>query len=405
MKLAINRAEEKYLPVTYELPFPRAEYATRLQRVRNDMAKAGVDAAIITLPRDFSWLTGTRVDYYCAESPQWMIVWDGEPVGIVRHLEALTHRCCSVLEQWVEYPDEGPINPFDPVLYTARALEDLNLGDKHIGINYRVAAVEDLARFQELLPRARFADFRAERIRVRRSPAELECIRLANDVNRRALAGTIEAIQPGWSEWEMMTHLAAGHAEQLQDEYFYSAMGGTVCQVGNHMLHMHALRTPAERKAKKIEPGDGAWIEPGVFVKDYVGCMIRTFWLGEPPHRVREAMDATSEAFERLRRAMKPGRTSGEVDAAARKFLTQGGFEMQHRSGYMANERWMDGGIMSLTPGNPLILQPGHVFHTPIHVFLPGIGYVGSSEQVRVTESGCEVIGDQSVCPRELHLK
>jgi hypothetical protein len=24
---------------------------------------------------------------------------------------------------------------------------------------------------------------------------------------------------------------------------------------------------------------------------------------------------------------------------------------------------------------------------------------------VRVTETGCEVIGNQSVCPRELHLK
>jgi Xaa-Pro dipeptidase len=147
------------------------------------------------------------------------------------------------------------------------------------------------------------------------------------------------------------------------------------------------------------------WIEPGVFVKDYVGCMIRTLWFREPPARVREAMDATAEAFERLVRAMKPGRTSSEVDAAARRYLTQQGFDMQHRSGYMANEKWMDGGILSLTPGNPLILQPGHLLHTPIHVFVPGVGYVGSSEQVLVTETGCEVIGDPAVCPRELYIK
>ncbi len=398
-------APQLYAPVTYELPFPRSEYETRLKRVRAEMDQAGTDATIVTIPRDFSWLTGTRVDYYCAESPQWIIVWAGEPVGVVRHLEALTHRCCSYLERWVEFPDEGPFNPFDPVLYTARALEDLGLAGKRIGINLRVTPVEEYARFQELLPRARLVDFRVERIRVRRSPAEIECIRQANQVNRSALAATIEAMDIGWSEWDLIQHLAHGHAEQLKDEYFYSAMGGTVCQVGSHMLHMHALRTPAERRAKRVAPGDGIWIEPGVFVKDYVGCMIRTAWFREPPAIVREALDATGEAFERLTRAIKPGRTSGEVDAAARRYLTDRGFDMQHRSGYMANEKWMDGGILSLTPGNPLVLQPGHVFHTPIHVFLPGIGYVGSSEQVLVTENGCEVLGDPAVCPRRLYVK
>jgi Xaa-Pro dipeptidase len=400
-----NGATDLYTPVTYDLPFSRAEYESRFARVRQEMAQAGLDATIVTIPRDFSWLTGTRVDYYCAESPQWLIVWAGEPVGVVRHLEALTHRCCSFLNEWVEYPDEGPVNPFDPVLYTARALEDLGLADKRIGINLRVTPVEEHVRFQELLPRAKLADFRVEKIRVRRSPAELDSIRLANQVNRTALAATIEAIDLGWSEWDIITHLAHGHAEQLKDEYFYSAMGGTVCQVGSHMLHMHALRTPAERRAKRVAPGDGMWIEPGVFVKDYVGCMIRTVWFREPPARVREAMDATGEAFERLVRAMKPGRTSSEVDAAARRYLTQQGFDMQHRSGYMANEKWMDGGILSLTPGNPLILQPGHLLHTPIHVFVPGIGYVGSSEQVLVTENGCEVLGDPAVCPRQLYIK
>jgi Xaa-Pro aminopeptidase len=78
---------------------------------------------------------------------------------------------------------------------------------------------------------------------------------------------------------------------------------------------------------------------------------------------------------------------------------------MQHRSGYTSNERWSDAGILSLTPDNPLKLEPGQVFHLPLHVFLPGIGYVGASEQVCVTATGCEVIGDTSVCPGELYIK
>jgi Xaa-Pro dipeptidase len=401
----VRQAAGPYAPVTYELPFPRAEYESRHARVRAHMARAGVDVAVVTMARDFSWLTGTRVDYYCAESPQWLIVWSGEPVGIVRRLEALTHRCCSFITEWVEYPDEGAVNPYDPVLYLAWTLERLGLAGSCIGVNPRVMPSEDDARLRAFLPRASFVDFRVEQIRVRRSPLELECIRRANAVNRAALADTIASIEPGWSEWDIILHLAQGHELRLGDEYFYSAMGGTVCQVGNHMLHMHAVRTPFERKAKRVADGDGIWIEPGVFVKDYVGCMIRTLWFGEPPRRVREAMDATAAAFDRLVGAMAAGRTAHEVDAVARDPLAAAGFEMQHRSGYMANERWMDGGILSLTPGNPLILEAGQVFHCPTHVFLPGVGYVGSSEQVLVTDTGCEVIGDEAGCPRRPYLK
>jgi Xaa-Pro dipeptidase len=394
-----------YTPLSYELPFPRSEYEARHARVRKHMALAGVDAVIVTMPRDFSWLTGTRVDYYASESPQWLIVWAGEPVGIVRHLEALTHRCCSFVNEWVEYPDEGPVNPYDPVAYTANTLKRLGLADKRIGFNLRVTPVEEYVRLQELLPEARVVDFRVEQIRVRRTELELDCIRRANNVNRAALVETIEAMEPGWSEWDIVMHLCHGHEKRLGDDYFYSATGATVCQLGEHMLHMHVVRTPAERKQRRVARGDGMWIEPGIFVKTYVGCMIRTVWFGEPPSRVRAALDATHEAFDRLARVIAPGRTAHEVDAVARDYITAAGFDMQHRSGYTANERWSDAGILSLTPGNPLKLEAGQVFHLPMHVFLPGIGYVGSSEQVCVTETGCEILGDTSVCPRRLYVK
>lgn len=398
-------AESLYSMVSYELPFPPHEYRKRYQRVLSSMALKGVDVAIVTMPRDFSWLTGTRVDYYAAESPQWLIVWEGEPVAIVRRLELETHRCCSIVKNWVEYPDEGPINPYDPVIHTVNTLQRLGLAQKRIGLNLRVTPVEEYERLKGLLPKARLVDFRVEGIRVRRSPLELECVRRANDVNRAALAETIEALEPGWSEWDIVMHLCKGHENRLGDEYFYSATGATVCQVGEHMLHMHVIRTPAERKKRRVARGDGIWVEPGIFVKTYVGCMIRTVWMGEPPRRVREALDVVQEAFDRLVKVLAPGRTAHEVDAVARDFITARGFDIQHRTGYTANERWTDAGILSLTPGNPLVIESGQVFHCPMHVFLPGIGYVGSSEQVLVTASGCEILGDTSVCPRRLYVK
>ena len=79
----------------------------------------------------------------------------------------------------MEYYDEGPLNPYDPVGYTVETLKALKLDGKRIGLNLRVLSAEDYQRFQTLLPKARFVDFRVERIRVRRSTRELECIRQA----------------------------------------------------------------------------------------------------------------------------------------------------------------------------------------------------------------------------------
>ena len=393
-------------PRTFDLPFPVSEYEQRHARVQQAMEQAGIDVALVTTPRDFHWLTGTRVDFWASESPQWLIVWQGEPIGIVRRLEASTHRCCSFVNRWVEYPDEGPMNPYDPVGYAAKTLEALRLDKKRIGVNLRVVSAEEFHRLQEWLPDATFIDFRVERMRVRRSELELACIRRAVKVNQDALAETIQEMRPGWSEWGVLKRINQKHAQRLGKEYFHSAWGSTCCQVGRHMLHMHAVRTPTERKRQIIKPGTGVWLEPGVFVNEYVGCMIRPVWFGEPPDLVRRAVEATNEALERLIALLAPGKTAGEVDAVARDYLGAQGFDFQHRSGYMTNEKWADGGILSLTPQNPLVLESGQVFHCPIHVHLPGIGYVGVSEQVLITQTGCEVLGDQDrSCPRQLFVK
>ena len=402
----VSRRDMEKGPRTFPLPFAMEEYEQRLARVRQGMEAASVDVALVTMPRDFHWLTGSRVDFWASESPQWVIIGDGEPIGVVRHLEAATHRCCSTLKKWVEYFDEGPINPYDPVGCVVNALKTLGWGSRRIGLNLRVTSLEEYNRFRELLPAAQFVDFRVERLRVKRSIAEIACIRKAVKVNQDALMETIQEMRVGWSEWGILRHISQKHAQALEDEYFRSPWGATSCQIGRHMMHMHAIRTPTEMRQQRIKPGDGVWLEPGVFVKEYVGCMIRTVWFGSPPPEVQRAVATTAEAFERLVVALAPGKTAGEVDVEAREFLRSQGLDFQHRSGYMANEKWQDGGILSLTPDNPLLLEPGHVFHCPIHVHLPGIGYVGVSEQVLITDTGCEVLGDRErSCPRQLFIK
>ncbi|NIP99671.1 MAG: M24 family metallopeptidase, partial [Nitrospinaceae bacterium] len=72
----------------------------------------------------------------------------------------------------------------------------------------------------------------------------------------------------------------------------------------------HAIRSPIDRRAIRAKPGDLIWLEPGVYIKDYVGCMIRMVFLGNPPKEITDAFNTTLEAYHRLIDEIEPGKTS-----------------------------------------------------------------------------------------------
>jgi len=390
-------------PPTFKLPFPRSEFKDRLCRLRHGMQLASIDVQIVTDPVDYYWLTGTRMRVKDAENPQWVIVWEGEPIGVVRRLEASTHRCCSILENWVEYIDEGPINPYDPLLYAVKTLKELGLDKKTIGLNFRVNSIETLNRLKKLLPDAEFRDFRTERIRIVKSKLEQDCQFKAAKANQDALMDTINEMEVGWSEREVMETIFRNHEKYLGKDYEWSR---GMCQVGPHVMHMHITRWPPEREAMKIKKGHIIYLEPGTFVKRYVGSMIRMVSFGEPPAHVRRSAEASIEALNIAIEATAPGKTSHEVAKSAMDYFNKMGLDCQGRVGYSNGIDWSHGWVLSVEPNNPLVLVPGHIFHYILINYLPNWGYIGFSEQVLVTEDGHEVLADRNrTCPRQLFIK
>ncbi len=83
------------------------------------MHVADVDVALIEGLRDLYWLTGTRIIEEQGPGDNQLIIWDGEPIMVVRHLEAFASKCSTWINEWKEYTDEGPINPYDPIAKVA----------------------------------------------------------------------------------------------------------------------------------------------------------------------------------------------------------------------------------------------------------------------------------------------
>ena len=402
-RIASSMSELRYTPKRYELPFPLSEYKDRLRRVREAMERAGVDVVVMDDPQDLHWLTGTRVEKEQTRGDNQLIIWDGDPIMVVRHLEASAHKYSSWIDNWLEYLDEGPVNPYDPMKKVAEALKEHGLDRKKIGLNFRVVTLYNHRRLKDLVPNAEIRDFRVENIRIIKSKLEQDCQFKAAKVNQDALMATINEMQIGWSQQEIEDSVARYHAKYLGSDYEETRI---LCMIGQDLLQMHRLVRGAEKREAKIRKGDIVYIEPGAFVKRYAGTMIRMISFGEPPAHVRKSCEASIEALNRAIAATAPGRTSHEVDKASRDYFAKMGLDCQGRIGYSCGIDWAEGGVMSIEPNNPLVLVPGHIFHYISINFLPGWGYMGVSEQVLVTEDGHEVLADRDrTCERNLCVK
>jgi Xaa-Pro aminopeptidase len=137
-----------------------------------------------------------------------------------------------------------------------------------------------------------------------------------------------------------------------------------------------------------------------VRVAGYCSDLQRTLYFlrpGEsaPPPEVLAAFDTTWKAIEVSAAALKPGVIGKEVDALARKVITDAGYsEFLYGLGHQVGRVVHDGGAL-LGPeweryGNTpnLRVEAGQVFTLEPSVRVPGYGYLGLEEDVLVTEQG-----------------
>ena len=101
---------------------------------------------------------------------------------------------------------------------------------------------------------------------------------------------------------------------------------------------------------------------------------------------------------------MAPGVRCCDVDEVIRGTLLKSGLDVRSRTGYGCGIEWDEGNTVSLTQDNPTELQEGHTLHVIAHTYGP-YGFLGMSEQITVTGTGCEVLADEKTgCPRQLFL-
>jgi Xaa-Pro aminopeptidase len=370
-------------------PFGRAEYERRQRAVVERLADAGLDAIAVTARSHQEYLGGYdgSGDYF---GPFPLILAPGRPpTYVVRRYDEDAVRAASVIDDIVPYTHLGEL----PGAWAA-ALRRLGLEQARLGLELDAwsLAPADVARLQAALPDLTIVD--AGRlvplVAAVKSDAELGVMRRATALADRA----VEAFEAGLAEGATERLVARSVIEAIEDGGGSAIISALL--FGRRTALPHGQ--PGDHRLARDEP---AFIEIGAEVGGYVAGLCRTGVVGQ--HTEAEALYAVADAaLEAGLRAIRPGATAGDVDAAVRGVVEAHGRSatFRHRAGYQIGLMWNDRGNLSLEPGAPDVLVPGMTLHLPVILFEQGRFGVGASETVLVTAAGVEVLSGR---PRRLH--
>ncbi len=386
--------------------FEKKEYKERLQKVKIDMQKKGIDLLVSSDPANMNYLTGYDAwSFYYAQCVLVHINED-EPICFVRAQDAggayiktyLQDK--NIIEYDEKYVHNWPLHPYQYLvdIIKKRKWESLNIGLEMDSHYFTAFCYETI---KKGLPNAKLKD--AERlvnwVRVVKSNPEITLMQSAARIVENGMKTAFKSINPGVRQCDAVAEIQKAlfnGTKEFGGDYPSIA---TLLPSGKGTSASHLTATD-----EKFVSGEATIIEIAGAYKRYHCPMARTILLGEKNQKKIDTMKATNEALDAGIAATKPGNTADDVAQKFWGILDKYKIKKDSRTGYSIGIGYPpDWGeqTFNILKGDKTILQPNVTFHM-IAVMQFGDWGVEASEAVRVTETGSELFCNLS---RELHIK
>jgi len=388
-----------------KLNFSRAEYATRLAKVRAAMAARHIELLIASDPSNMAWLSG--YDGWSFYVPQCVLVTpDDDPIWYGREMDAAGAKRTVYMDHdhIIGYPDHYVQSTArHPMDHLSGVLAERGRARRLIGVemdNYYFSA----ASYQSLtahLPNARFTDATGlvNWQRAVKSPRELEYMRVAARIVEAMHARILELIEPGMRKNDLVA------------EIFAAGIRGVDGTGGDYPAIVPLLPTGADASAAHLtwddtpfRSGEATFFEIAGCHKRYHAPLCRTVYLGKPPQKFLDAEQALIEGIAAGLETARPGATCEQVAGAFCEVLARHGIEKNSRCGYPIGLSYPpDWGerTMSWRPGDHSVLEEHMTFH-----FMPGLWFedwgLEITEPLVITANGAEPLANY---PRKLFVK
>ncbi len=235
-------------------------------------------------------------------------------------------------------------------------------------------------------------------LRGRKSKSEIESIKAAIRETLVIFDEVSAYVRPGMTEKEV----AAFVRQRLLEKGLEPAWDPEQCPAvftGPESAGAHAGPT-----GRKIEPGHIMNIDFGVRKNGYVSDLQRTWYFLRPgekqaPSQVQRGFDTIRDAIRAGANALRPGVEGWTVDAVARQFIVDAGYEeYPHALGHQVGRKAHDGSALLCPKWDRyknlpfLKVEKDQVYTLEPRLTVAGHGIATIEEIVVVTETGCEFL-------------
>lgn len=376
-------------------PFTNAEREARIERARQLMTSAKMDAIVLANSSSSAYFADMRL--YGGER-LWALALSARSKPFLvcpAFEEGRAHELlaagplaghCDVLT-WQE--DESP--------YTllARGFADRGIHSGTVGFDEEMAFVfsEGIRAACPHLKVVSATPITAV-CRMIKSAHEVECMRLACRATLLVYRAVAQSLQPG---------MATADVHSLIDLAYHRVgfNGEASLNVDEFTAVPHG-----SRKAQTLREGSILMLDDGCTVEGYRSDITRTFVLGKPTDKMKSVFDLVRRAQSAALSTARPGVATAAVDAAARKVIVDGGYGpgfkyFTHRVGHgigMDGHEWvyLVRNNMYGWDLNPT-LQTNMTFSDEPGIYIPGEFGIRLEDDMLITAEGAELLTPQ--CP------
>jgi Xaa-Pro aminopeptidase len=379
---SLKSMKERAQPITND------ERRARLEKARQLMPASELDAILL--------MEGTSLTYYTGI--HW---WGGERLfAMILPAKGKPFYVCPAFEEGRarEQISQGPEGDNadvriwqedeNPYWLVAQGLKDRGLAAGTLGM-------EETIRFSfsdgvsKAAPQVRISSATAvtARCRMIKSSHELDLMRLASQVTLSAFEAVYKALKQGMTKSDLEGLVEAAHG--------HLGFPGEA----DIMLAESSSFPHGSTAARAIAEGTIILIDGGCRVEGYTSDISRTFTFGKATDKMKKVFETVHQAQTTALATAKPGLRCGDVDAGARKVITDAGYGpdykyFTHRVGHgmgMDGHEWP-----YLVRGNATRLEPNMVFSDEPGIYIRGEFGIRLEDDMHITDNGAELFTPQS---------
>lgn len=308
---------------------------------------------------------------------------------IGHRLEAHQRETGSFWTPEVQFSSSGSVDAMGKAIEHVRRF---GLKPRRIAVELAFLPVDAWMALRDAFPDADIVNavFVLERLRARKSPSELEKLRVASERVIDAMLSVIANHGPGTTKHELTEALRREETSRgLNFEYLLIAAGPEL------------NRAPSERPWRE---GDVLSLDSGGNYRGYIGDVARMAILGEPDAELEDALGEIEAVQRAAMTAARPGALGRDIytaaeDAIRRAKRSNGLHFIAHGMGLISHE------APRLTSAGPVPypaddadrpLESGMVISVETWIPHERRGFIKLEDTVAVTEAGSEVFADRA---------